>query len=184
MKKIGADVNLMTGRNKRILEIFSQRAVIIPPFLDVGAGNSWNRDRLSEMTNFHIYTSEIDLDIEHYAFVDEFFKTIVSFEVLEHLYNPLFHLTELHRVLSSDGVLYLTTPNDYSLIYKAEHLLSKKYRPHFHQFNERDLRDILERAGFEIYSFYKFHRSHTGTLARISRNGLWVSARKIVNGKI
>jgi hypothetical protein len=72
----------------------------------------------------------------------------------------------------------LTTPNDYSLIYKAEHLLSRKCRPHFHQFSERDLRDILERGGFKIRVIKKFFRSRSGTIARISRNGFFVHAGK------
>ena len=71
--------------------------------------------------------------------------------------------------------LWLTTPNDYSLIYKAEHLLSRKYPPHFHQFNEKDLRDILARAGFRIVLLHKFIRgTRTGTLSRISRNCFFV----------
>lgn len=158
---------------------FGEREVIGSPVLDVGLGGSYMRNRLTEnLGNLGIYTSEVDLDVERFEYGDGFFKSVTSFEVIEHLYNPLFHLQEVHRVLRDSGTLYLTTPNDYSLIYKAEHLLSRKYRPHFHQFSERDLRDILEQAGFEVQRLKKFFRSNTGTLARICRNGLYVKARK------
>ncbi len=186
MKKIGADnrvpgVNMMQDQHTQIFDMFLKHAKVVYPWLDAGTGDSWNRQRMKEIVRRDgntLYTSEVDLDVRRYDFPDGFFNTITSFELLEHLYNPLFHLIELHRVLSSTGNLFLDTPNDYSLIHKAEHLLSRKYRPHFHQFCERDLRDILERAGFIIVDLRKFHKSRSGTIARISRNGLWVHAKK------
>lgn len=186
MQKIGADdlvpgVNMMNNQRTRILHMFRSYAKISYPWLDAGSGDSFNRRRLQEIAGIEgqtIYASEADLDHERYEFADGFFNMITSFELLEHLYNPLFHLMELHRVLSPTGSLYLDTPNDYSLIHKAEHILSRKYRPHFHQFSERDLRDIMVRAGFEIIELRKFHKSRSGTIARMSRNGLWVHAQR------
>lgn len=150
-----------------------------PPILDVGSGDSHQRRRLRTLYGTDLYVFDHDLDdIPYLAAYSNRFKTIISTEVLEHLYNPLFHLKELRYVLHPAGNLYLTTPNDYSIIYKAEHLLSRKYRAHFHQFSERDLRDILTRAGFRIIHLQKFRRSPCGTLARISRNGLFIHCRK------
>ena len=172
---------MMHDQRTRIFDMFLRHATVAYPWLDAGAGDSWNRRRILEIVHRDgsvLHTSEADLDVERYEFADGFFSTITSFELLEHLYNPLFHLLELYRVLSPTGSLYLDTPNDYSLIHKAEHLMNRKYRPHFHQFSERDLRDILERAGFVIIDLRKFHKSKSGTLARISRNGLWVHAQK------
>ena len=149
------------------------------PWLDVGAGDSRNREKLKELSNGEgqFYTSDMDLDNSTYSVPNGYFKLITSFEVIEHLYNPLFHLLELRRVIHPEGNLYLSTPNDYSLIYKAEHLLSRKYRPHFHQFSERDLGDIFARAGLKIVTLKKFYRSVGGTIARISRNGFLLHAR-------
>ena len=186
MKKVGADdlvpgVNMMDDQDTRILDVFRTHASISYPWLDVGSGDSFNRQRLQERARKDgqtIYVPDIDLDTDRYEFADGFFNMITSFELLEHLYNPLFHLMELRRILSPAGSLYLDTPNDYSLIHKAEHVLSRKYRPHFHQFSERDMHDILGRAGFEIVELHKFHKSRGGTLARVSRNGLWVHAKK------
>lgn len=182
---IGADTNLYTPsdlkRVQRTLGVFYQytrKNKPAAPWLDVGAGESYMREQLIKKTGLDLQTSDIDLDIEPYPFENGTFKTITSFEVLEHLFNPLFHLFELKRVLTDDGNLYLTTPNDYSLIYKVEHALSRKYRPHFHQFSERDLEDIFKRAGFNVISIRKFFRSASGTIARISRNGFFVHAVK------
>jgi len=182
---INADSGLYTNRDKkrvgRTLKQFisyTSQKMIREPWLDVGAGESYMRDKLKALFNISFYTSEIDLDFERYEYEDGFFKTITSFEVLEHLFNPLNHLIELKRVLAPDGNLFLTTPNDYSLVYKAEHLTSRKYHPHFHQFSERDLRNIMERAGFKIVMLKKYFASASGTIARISRNDFLLHAVK------
>jgi SAM-dependent methyltransferase len=185
MEKIGTDLSLyrpyIRKHAHKIVEIlfgYASPDMFREPWLDVGAGENYMRDLLAEKTGKQIQSSEIDLDITPYEFDDNHFQTITSFELLEHLYNPLFHLMELHRVLSPEGNLFLLTPNDYSLIYKAEHLLSRKYHPHFHQFREKDLRDILARAGFRIVVVKKLRRGISGTLARISRDRLFVHAQK------
>ncbi len=148
------------------------------PCLDVGSGESFMRNLFIKNTGIQVLHSEVDLDVTPYDFPDNYFKTITSFEVLEHLFNPLYHLMELKRILAPDGNIYITTPNDYSLIYKAEHLLNRKYRPHFHQFSKRDLRDIFNRAGFKIILLKKYFKSRSGTIARISRNGFLIHLRK------
>ena len=182
---IGADTNLYTASDKarveRTLKFFFKYATDFPlrePWLDVGAGESVMLGQLKAIARKKIETSDIDLDERRYAYEDNRFLTITSFELIEHLFNPLFHLREIRRVLSPEGNVFLTTPNDYSLIYKAEHLLSRKYRPHFHQFSARDLEDICKRAGLEIVTIRTFFRSASGTIARVSRNGLFLHARK------
>jgi SAM-dependent methyltransferase len=145
------------------------------PWLDVGAGASYMRDLLPLYVT---HDDKTDLDNYQYTYSRGKFGLITSFEVIEHLFNPLFHLEELHRVLHRGGNLIIATPNDYSLIYKAEHLLSRKYRPHFHQFSERDMRDILKLAGFRVVTLRKYFGSRSGTLARISRNGLFIHCVK------
>lgn len=183
---IDADSNLYEPKLKRrslrllkmILDYEGQHGVIKVPWLDVGAGESYMRDLLRSELGLFIHESSVNLDDLPYEYSPDYFKLITSFEVLEHLLNPLSHLRELKRVLHPNGSLLLVTPNDHSLIYKAEHLLSRKYRPHFHQFCERDIHDIMARSGFEIRHLRKFFKSPSGTLARISRNGFFVHAVK------
>ena len=144
------------------------------PHLDVG----WGKDHARISMPWEFVVSNVDLDTQKYDFSDGYFGTVTSFEVLEHLYNPLFHLQEIRRVLHTYGRFYCVTPNDHSLIYKAEHLLSRKYGPHFHQFSEFDLRQIIARAGLGIVSLEKFNRGGSGTLARISRNLIFIVCEK------
>ena len=72
----------------------------------------------------------------------------------------------------------MIVPNDYSLIYKVEHLLSRKYHPHFHQFTSHDLQIILTLAGFKIKTIKKCFRGSSGMVARFSRNDFLVEAIK------
>ena len=184
MSNIGKDVNLYTPRqirmSERTLEMFHRhfdRSKNTGIWFDVGAEDSYTRDVLRPYAR-NMVTTNIDLDVDCLPWYDGIIQTVTSFEVLEHLYNPLFHLRELYRVMKPAATMYLTTPNDYSLIYKAEHLLSRKYTPHFHQFSERDLRNIMDEAGFKIRLLKKFRRGGSGTIARISRNGLFAIITK------
>jgi len=184
---IGADARaLYTARDKkrghrslRVLLNYISKERLRAPWLDVGSGDSYMRDLLRAKIQKPILDTAVNLDTESLPWSDDTFQTITSFEVLEHLYNPLFHLRELRRVLKPEGNLFVVTPNDYSLIYKLEHLLSRKYRPHFHQFCERDVRDLFEKSGLRIVTLRKFFKSPTGTVARVSRNGLFIHAVKL-----
>lgn len=143
------------------------------PHLDIGSGIEFSRRFMPGAVSV-----DNDLDVDRFRFADDTFNTVTSFEVLEHLYNPLFHLMEVRRVMKGGGLLYLTTPNDWSLIHRAEHLLGRKYAPHFHQFIEFDLRQIMARAGFEIVSLEKSKRGGSGTISRLSKNLFLLMARK------
>jgi SAM-dependent methyltransferase len=149
------------------------------PWLDVGAGASYMRGLLHESFGIEPQSVDNDLDVDPYPFADNTFDLITSFELLEHLYNPLFNLMEIHRILKPDGRYIMTTPNDHGLIYKVEHLLNRKYDVHFHQFGEGDIRNIFARSGLKILSLRKFRGRRAGTIARISRNQFLVEAVKV-----
>ena len=68
----------------------------------------------------------------------EGFNTITSFEVLEHLQNPLLYLQCIYNALNYDGKLFLTTPIKW--IFKGKY--------HFHEYTKDELIHILLQAGF------------------------------------
>jgi len=180
--RIGADCDLFTSpqhTRSRILDVLRREAKIEAPWYDAGAGDGYHRQKLTEFSAVQPKVTEEDLDTGVFPVAPTGgFETITAIELIEHLYNPLQFLLTMKSLLADTGNFYLTTPNDYSLIYKCEHLLSRKYRPHFHQFSERDIRDIFARAQFPIITLKKFFRSRTGTIARISRNGFFIHARR------
>lgn len=55
---------------------------------------------------------------QKYPFKDEFFDIILCLEVIEHVMNIPFFLGEIKRVLKSEGIILLSTPNYSSLLLK------------------------------------------------------------------
>jgi SAM-dependent methyltransferase len=52
-----------------------------------------------------------DLNVLPYPFSNNFADEIHFYHVLEHLDNPVAKLEEIHRILKSDGVLYMRVPH-------------------------------------------------------------------------
>jgi len=164
-------------RQQRRLDYITKRIKIKGKWYDVGADGGRARQYLEDFYKQDCFQFPDDLNYK-LTVPNDYFDTITHLEVIEHVLNPLFHMEECYRILKHGGTLFLTTPNDYSLIYKLEHLLSRKYKPHFHQFNERELRWLLEAAGFQDIKINTFKRSNTGYIARCCNNSFFVEATK------
>jgi len=80
--------------------------------------------------------------------LDGKFDIITIFEVTEHLFNPLFHLKQIHRSLNSQGRLYLSMP-----MFKPRMLQSPQ---HFHEMTLRSMGALFSRAEFEIVRENRF----------------------------
>ena len=85
-------------------------------------------------------------------YVEESFDIITSFEVIEHINNPIPELTNFHKLLRKGGLVYLTTPNfnsilryrlksDYNVICYPEHL--SYYTP-------KTLKNAFLNTGFQM----------------------------------
>jgi 2-polyprenyl-3-methyl-5-hydroxy-6-metoxy-1,4-benzoquinol methylase len=89
--------------------------------------------------------------------VDEFeqqnkdkFDAIVSFEVLEHVSDPLSVLLAARRLLKPDGVLILSTPN-LDDPYCLDQQIAPAMPPiHINFFSRRSVNALLRRAGFAM----------------------------------
>lgn len=63
-------------------------------------------------------TISFDLDCEQsYPFPDGNFDTVISLSTIEHLVHVDHFVKELHRILDSNGYLYISSPNYASLAY-------------------------------------------------------------------
>jgi 2-polyprenyl-3-methyl-5-hydroxy-6-metoxy-1,4-benzoquinol methylase len=116
--------------------------------LDVGCGTGFFLEVAKEM-GWEVYGTEFadnaveicrnkgiimqtgPLKAENYS--SEMFDIITSFEVLEHINNPIEEVTNIHKILRKGGLVYLTTPNfnaleryllkdNYNVIEYPEHL--------------------------------------------------------------
>ena len=112
---------------------------------------------------------------ERLPFEDGYADTVVAFQVMEHLPEPGFFLSECHRILRPGGALFLTVPfmweihdapHDYYRYtrYGLEYLLSKA------GFCDREVREM---AGYWQTSILKFNY-HTARTAGRVRRLLWL----------
>jgi SAM-dependent methyltransferase len=87
--------------------------------------------------------SNIDVyyDGKTFPFSDEEFDSIVTFEVLEHVFNPIEFLQEINRVLKVEGKLLITAPFIWD-----EHEQPFDYA----RYSSFGLKHILNLNGFEI----------------------------------
>lgn len=85
-----------------------------------------------------------NFDLDEFGFNG--FDVVFSFEVIEHLMNPLHYLLECRSALKESGVIYITTP-----VYLAPF----KYKFHFHEMRKDELESLIKEAGFKIVEMRK-----------------------------
>lgn len=99
--------------------------------------------------------------------------TIVSFDVLEHLSQPLSVLQSMKHLLERDTRLYFGVPNQHDKIRE----LVPAYLPHFYHvehlwyFDSRSLRTVFEKAGFLVNNNRYLHKYNFMNLVEWARTG-------------
>ena len=137
--------------------------------LDVGCGTGVNSEYILKLGH-----SVVGIDISHVAmtkyiskghsglqcdinkglpFDNGSFDLVFASEVIEHLRDIRFFLLESYRVLKTQGVLLLSTPNSafwiYRLLAVAGKTVSELQHPgHIHFFSKRSLMNYVTEAGF------------------------------------
>jgi methionine biosynthesis protein MetW len=66
-----------------------------------------------------------DLNLNKIPFTNQKFDYILALDILEHLANPQNLLRNLKKMLSSNGRIIITMPNDYHLLNKIRFILNK-----------------------------------------------------------
>jgi ubiquinone/menaquinone biosynthesis C-methylase UbiE len=157
-----------------IVSIYQERA--FEKVLDVGAGFGHMVSTLKYFCSCEVYAidftaklktllkrrditfKQVNLEEDKIPFDEGFFDLVLFCEVIEHL-NPLCVdkvLNEIHRVLSDEGLLLLTTPtrgplsNVFNMFVKPKASYSKILEKGLHTkvYRRKELHRILEHAGF------------------------------------
>lgn len=133
----------------------------------MGSAGGWHRSTVTAADGEE-FTCRIDLfncEVDRYPYGDEHFDTVICCELLEHLErDPMHMMSEIHRVLKTNGILVLTTPNAVSLralraVVAGIHpnLFSKYVVPtllpetrHAREYTPRELMRLFADAGFSI----------------------------------
>jgi len=96
--------------------------------------------------------ASIDFDKDPLPFSDKSFDVVFSFEVAEHLMNPLWNLLECKRVLRDNGTIFLTTPKGgfpSTLMWPDTH---------FHEIDEKRLGVLLKSANLRADRIERFNK--------------------------
>ncbi len=105
-----------------------------------------------------IVAKQVNLNNEPIPYPDNYFDTVVTLDVIEHIFDPILFVDEIHRVLTPGGYAIISTPNIrkiqriFSII--MGHFPGTSYDPigfdggHLHYFTSKDLKQLLEEAGF------------------------------------
>ncbi|MCE5311494.1 MAG: glycosyltransferase [Acidobacteriales bacterium] len=92
------------------------------------------------------------------------FDTALSVNVLEYMDDPASTLRSLHGVLQPGGTLLALVPEGRWLFGSVDRTLGHRRR-----FSRRELRELLENAGFKVEKFYQLNRAGVPGWALYSR---------------
>lgn len=155
----GPVVRLDRSRKASMIEVFLQEAlqnrVSGYHILDIGCGNGMisehfasenevvgvdvNDQRKTTNSNFHFqHVSSAKL-----PFDDDSFDIALSHHVIEHIPEQETHLLEMHRILRTNGIGYLGTPNRSSPIMEGHVGNDLVLRYH-------EMKPLFERCGFNV----------------------------------
>ena len=102
----------------------------------------------------------IAADAQDFDLRDRFpegFEVIVASEIIEHLVNPGGFLRSLKKHLAPGGIIILSTPHAYGLVYFAEVLLlgeEKINDDHTMTFSKKNLDHLLDKCGLVPVEFH------------------------------
>jgi methionine biosynthesis protein MetW len=108
-----------------------------------------------------ISTTQVDLDKGSLPFLSQSFDMVTCLDVIEHLFDPVVLVKEIHRVLKPDGFFVLTTPNIRFIDFVKRLLIDGRFPKtsldkgvyhggHLNYFTFKDLRLLLSQNGFII----------------------------------
>jgi len=107
--------------------------------LSIGTENRFDT-LMAEQFNLPISFTSGDFDREWSA-PEQKYDYVFCFEVIEHLMNPLHFLDGLHRYISQDTRIFLTTPYRPHLFWNNQH---------FHEYDQLRFKHLLDSAGFAV----------------------------------
>ncbi len=164
MKPFQENIEILNGRTLKCAQLVSVTGKSI---LDIGASLGWFEKYALENGCANIFAIDVDLVKLRLAkqrlkkanfikgsaleipFIDSSFDVVTLFDVIEHLPKGTEEkvLKEIKKVLKSDGILVVSTPNRSIL---SNILDPAWYFGHRH-YSEMDLKRKLESAGFTVH---------------------------------
>ncbi len=158
--------------HKRLREITAQFSKYRQTnrLLDVGCGagllmqaardHGWNAEGIdvSESSVRHVQAMGLEAfhgELQDAKFQEGQFDVITAAEIVEHLFDPMAVVSEVHRLLRPGGLFWLTTPHVRSITARVKGLNWRCVCPpeHLQLFSITGLQALLQRAGFREVRF-------------------------------
>ncbi len=142
-------------------------------FIDCLKGIAKKTIAIEPTKSFHSYLKNNGHFIRSYPeeLVKESVDVIVSFNVIEHVHNPVKFITSAYSVIKEGGVLYLSMPSrDDILLNLVPDVYAKFFyqTSHLFYFNKDSIMWLLKKIGFEIVSLGYFHKYDISNLLQWS----------------
>jgi len=182
--RMASDIDLVAGAlppPARVLDVGCNPPWTLATLLALGydaTGIDVNPDSFTaSRQKLQLPVVKTDIEREVLPFPDASFDVVMFCEVFEHLrINPVFTVSQIHRVLRPGGFLYLSTPNLFSLAgirnfllrrsaysWSADDLYSELNRVnemgfagHVREYTHREVEGFLTRSGFSrIEPFFR-----------------------------
>ncbi len=115
--------------------------------LDIGERNLLT-EKIEKEFDIKVDNTSGDLDYEIIT-PKKKYDIIVCSHVIEHLMNPLLFLENAKKLLADNGRMIIAYPIRFI-----------KYEKHFHEIPERDMRIMLDKAGFEVVRWETYKTDH------------------------
>jgi SAM-dependent methyltransferase len=156
---IGVFINPFYFARKNLFKNISKFAIfLVGKTLDVGCGKKPYKGLFKNVTQYigldienpgHSHDNE-DIDFfydgKQFPFENNSFDSVLCNQVLEHVFDPDLFLSEINRILKSDGIFLLTVP----------FVWDEHEQPNdFGRYSSFGLKHILHKAGFSITYFAK-----------------------------
>jgi SAM-dependent methyltransferase len=139
----------------------------------------WARNNIQNIRGQTKFINAVELSNEEFK---QGFDLILSFEVIEHVKDPIQYLKFLYDLLGTDGYLVISTPNG-AFSSHNKSLFRSKF--HVDEYNANELNDIIFKAGLKgsLYVEYRKDRLDKFLLRRIqSENQKAISESKREGG--
>ncbi|WP_353683374.1 class I SAM-dependent methyltransferase [Thermodesulfovibrio sp. 3907-1M] len=98
---------------------------------------------------------EVDIEEQKLPFEDEYFDTVISTFVLEHLQNPQQFFLETNRVLKKEGYFYCVTEN-YTSVFLPGRFNFFSDPTHVRPWTKKSLKALAEISGFKVVKIGHF----------------------------
>lgn len=127
-RKLSVEYILKNIKNNSQLEI-----------LDIGQRSPLT-DAIEKSLNLKLDNTSSDLDFAVTA-PKKAYDVVIYSHTIEHQFNPLFTLVEIHKLLKNDGTLFIMLPERGKLLWD---------KGHYHEIDAYRFKELVERAGFKI----------------------------------